>query len=146
MAQMTCFLLRVLLGALLLVAGALKTADTQQFTLAILNFHLTNWSVSAVLAVYLPWLEIFTGAALLLRKLYAGALASTLLLSTLFLAAVASALWRSIDLSCGCFGPSQNQTHYPTHLAGNVALVVATTTLCLLEWRARITQSAPSQT
>jgi len=145
MAQVTRTLLRVLLGALLLCAGALKAADTQQFTLSIHNFHLTSWSVSVLLAVYLPWLEVITGAALLLRRLYAGALASTLLLSTLFFAAVASAWSRAIDISCGCFGASQNQTHYPSHIAGNLALLAAAAALSILEWRAW-REKSPSST
>jgi putative oxidoreductase len=124
--------LRFALALTFVLAGLSKAFDPQSFTLAIEHYHLTPWDVSVALALYLPWIELAVGLALLFKKLYLGALAITLFLSVLFLAAVASAWWRALDLSCGCFGSSQNHTHYPSHLALNLLLVLVP---LLLAWK-----------
>ena len=53
---------------------------------------------------FLPWLEIVTAMALLLGRLYLGALLSVSGLGVVFAVAVGSAWWRGLDISCGCFG------------------------------------------
>ena len=67
--------LRLLLGGVLAYAGVAKLADIEQFFRDIHAFNLTSWNVSMILAVFLPWLEIATGTALISRTVYRGAIA-----------------------------------------------------------------------
>ena len=54
------WVLRLAVAGVFLYAGALKAWDTQQFALDVQNYQLTSWTLSIVVAVYLPWLEIIT--------------------------------------------------------------------------------------
>ncbi len=145
------WVLRILLGGLFIYAGIQKVRDTQQFTLDVKNYQLlgwidgltilpagiTGWSVAIAIAVFLPWLEIIAGAALLVRRFYAGALLIFGVLSAVFLAAILSAWARGLDITCGCFGSSENATNYPQHVTLNVLMMAAVMALAFLEQRRR---------
>ncbi|MEQ1858356.1 MAG: MauE/DoxX family redox-associated membrane protein [Chthoniobacteraceae bacterium] len=127
--------LRLLLGGLLAYAGIVKVADIEQFFRDVHAFNLTRWDVSMILAVFLPWLEIVTGFALIARTFYRGAVALSGVMTVVFIGAIASAWWRGIDLTCGCFGRAVNQTDFPRHLALNGAMLAAVVWLAWLERR-----------
>ena len=99
-------LLGIAIGALFIYAGALKVLDPARFAGDISNFRLLPHTAGVLLALYLPWLEIFCGAALVFKKLYQGGLLILAVLCLVFLAALASAKYRGLDISCGCFGHS----------------------------------------
>ncbi|RYD65246.1 MAG: hypothetical protein EOP84_32095, partial [Verrucomicrobiaceae bacterium] len=63
--QITEWALRLIVAGVFLYAGGVKAWDTQQFALDVQNYQLTSWTASIVVAVYLPWLEILAGLALL---------------------------------------------------------------------------------
>jgi len=95
-----CLVLAGVLG----FAGAAKLRDPAAFATDVENFHLLAPGFSAVLAVYLPWLELLLAAGLLLpRWKSAAALLATGLFAG-FALAVASAWVRGLDIDCGCFG------------------------------------------
>jgi len=102
--------LRGFLGMIFVVSGALKVWSPVQFQQDILQYQLLPYMATALLAVYLPWLEILCGIALLVRKYYRGALAILSVLMGVFLLAYLQALWRGIQLQCGCFGELFRQT------------------------------------
>jgi hypothetical protein len=52
----------------------------------------------------LPWLELLVGACLLGGIFVSGALLASMGMGVLFTFVLASALWRHLDISCGCFG------------------------------------------
>lgn len=130
------WLLRLGLGGVFIYAGVAKLADVQQFYLDVHHFELTPSDVSMVLAVFLPWLEIAMGAALVVRRLYIGSLGLSAALSLIFIVAISSAWWRWLDLTCGCFGHEENNaTNFPRHLAFNGAMLASTMALAWLERR-----------
>ena len=104
-ARPIVFLLRLALGALLIVAGLLKLRDPTAFATEIANYQLLPGG-GAVLAAILPAIEVVVGTSLLVlprawRRAAAGA---ALALFVMFTAAVASAYFRRINIDCGCFG------------------------------------------
>lgn len=117
--------LRLGLGGVFIFAGIAKLRDVQQFYLDIHHFELTPSDASMVLAVFLPWLEILLGFALVLRRLYTGAIGLCVLLALIFMGAIGSAWWRGLDITCGCFGHENNATNFPRHLALNGAMLAA---------------------
>ena len=140
-------LLRASLGGIFIYAGVLKVVDAQQFAVDVQNYQLTpwldrwalgvtSWTISIVIAMYLPWLELFAGLALLARRLYRGALLASGALAIVFLAAIGSAWWRGLDITCGCFGREENATNFGAHVALNLAMLAATAALALFERRA----------
>jgi uncharacterized membrane protein YphA (DoxX/SURF4 family) len=99
------FVLRLGLGGLLVVAGALKLRAPVAFATEIANYQLVP-AVAPYVAAILPVLELVVGVALVLgprawRR--AAALASLGMLAA-FTIAVASAYFRRINIDCGCFG------------------------------------------
>ena len=134
-------LVRAALALLFLYAGAMKVLHTQEFAFDVQSYQLTNWTVSILVAVYLPWLEVCAAVAILAKKLYLGALALTGLMAALFFGAISSAWWRGLDITCGCFGPEINRTNYPLHIAIDLALLGAAALLFVVELRRTARQS-----
>jgi uncharacterized membrane protein YphA (DoxX/SURF4 family) len=96
---------RLVVGALFVVAGALKIGDPTAFATEIANYRffaeLAPW-----LAVILPATEIVVGAALLIgpkKWQNAGALAAIGLL-VMFTVAIVHVVRAGINVDCGCFG------------------------------------------
>ena len=129
------WILRIGLAALFIVAGAMKLSNLQAFFRDIHHFELTPPDVSIVLAFLLPWLEIWTGLALIAGRLYLGAIAICTLLSATFLGAISSAWYRGLDITCGCFGREDNATNFPRHIAMNTAMLAASLALWWLASR-----------
>ncbi|MDB6171014.1 MAG: hypothetical protein JWL59_325 [Chthoniobacteraceae bacterium] len=140
---MASIILRWAIGLLFLCAGLLKASDAQQFAMDVQNYELTSWTFSILIAVYLPWLEIVSGIALIARRLYSGALAASTVMTAAFLAAILSAWWRDLDIACGCFGPEINHTNYPLHIIGNTLLLLALAFLKITERRSNLQPAQP---
>jgi putative oxidoreductase len=118
-------LLRLGLGALFLVAGALKLRDPYAFALEISNYQLFP-ALAPWLAAALPATEIVVGVALVAGPrpwVRAGALAAALLLGA-FTVAATSAVVRGVNISCGCFGADSGPVTWLTVLR-DVAFVAA---------------------
>src|SRR4051794_756598 len=137
-AKIIALLLRLLIAAVFIAAGALKIYDfkhggsaTSLFFQDVLNYHLTSWDVTMVIAVYLPWLEVIAGLALIGPWLRLGALALCAGLTVMFLAALSSAWYRGLDISCGCFGHEVNATDFPVIITRDSALLIA---ICIAWW------------
>lgn len=96
---------RLALGALFVVAGALKLRDPSGFASAIANYQILP-SLSPYLAAALPAAEIVAGLALMVAPVAwrrAGALVIALMMLA-FTVAAAAALARGLNVDCGCFG------------------------------------------
>jgi putative oxidoreductase len=125
--QVFLWALRIGLGALFVITGALKLGDPTAFAVEIHNYQLFP-ALAPMLAATLPAIEILIGAALLFGPrtwLRAGALASAGLMMV-FTVAVGSAVARGINISCGCFGEAWGSS--PVTLltvARDVALLAA---------------------
>lgn len=125
MKALAYLLARVGLGALFLVAGALKLRDPYAFALEISNYQLLP-ALAPWLAAALPATEIVVGVALVAGPrpwARAGGLAAALLLAA-FTFAAASAIARGVNISCGCFGADSGPVTWLT-VARDVALVAA---------------------
>jgi putative oxidoreductase len=126
MKRMIHPLLCWLLTGALAWAGVLKAMNPAAFAEAIMGFNLVPWPVASVLALYLPWLEIVTAAALVVPRWRTSGLVIASVLFTSFVLILALTWWRGIDVTCGCFGSTT-----PTSLSW--ALLRATL-LAALAW------------
>ena len=113
-------LFRVALGVIFVVASWDKIADPLAFAHTIANYHLLPLSLINLLAICLPWVELVCGFALILGLASRSNLLAIGGMLLMFIAAIGSALWRKLDISCGCFS------------TGNVA--AATMTRWTLYW------------
>lgn len=97
--------LRLGLGGMFLLAGALKFGDPTSFALEIHNYQFLP-ALAPWLAATLPLMEIVLGATLIIAPrpwARASALASILIL-LMFTIAVFSVVLRGVNITCGCFG------------------------------------------
>jgi len=97
---------RIAIGLILLVAGLAKVGDLHAFAEQIHNFRLVPLAAENLIAFSLPWIEVVAGLALLVNvRARSGALVGAALMAafTLF---VLIALFRGLDVECGCFGTS----------------------------------------
>lgn len=116
-------LLRLILGGIFLYSGGIKLVDPAAFQNEIANFQLIPRGLAGVVAVYLPWLEIACGAALVVKRQFFGGALLLGLLVLGFIFFLGSAWARGLDLSCGCFGASDSLTNYPLAIARNLAIL-----------------------
>lgn len=102
--QWVFFFFRFVVAAVFIWAGVLKVGDPLEFAQSIKNYQVFPHELAFFLAIFLPWVEVLSGALLLVGWLKR---ASALLISLLlvgFIILVGLALLRGIDTSCGCFG------------------------------------------
>jgi putative oxidoreductase len=98
---------RLLLGGAFIFAAAAKIADPPAFAHEIYNFKLLPGTVVNAAALWLPWVEMLAGLALVagLWGKISALLLGTLLL--VFIAALSINLARGRAVDCGCFGSSK---------------------------------------
>ena len=127
---------RLGLGGAFLVAGYLKARDPNQFLFDVRSFQLLPDPYAALLAMGLPWLEIFAAVGVLLKRLYLGSLAVLCVSLIMFIMAIAWSWHRGLDISCGCFGKSAEDLSYTSHIVRNAGLLGMGVWLLYLERRA----------
>lgn len=125
-------LLRVGLGLLFVWAGAIKAWEPSGFLLNVQGYRLLPYKLEVAAAIYLPWLEMVCGLALVVGRV--GRRGATLILGvlmSLFTLALAAGWYRGLDITCGCFGSGDGQTHYGFWMARDLGLVGAIVLLWL---------------
>jgi putative oxidoreductase len=123
LAKRCRFLVRIALGALFVFAGVTKAYDPGAFAIEIQRYNLIPWIAAALLAVYLPWLEILAGALLVMKRFEQGALLLIIFLLLVFTFALASATFRGLGIDCGCFGKAFAATGTIFPLVRNLVLL-----------------------
>jgi uncharacterized membrane protein YphA (DoxX/SURF4 family) len=127
---------RLLLGGVFVVAGALKIPDPAAAERAVRAYRLLPEALVAPVAFGLPVLEIAVGLALLAGVFVRTAAIASGVLLLVFMAGVASAWARGLQIDCGCFGGggevAADRTAYPAELARDTGLLLVA---LLLAWR-----------
>jgi len=116
---------RLLLGALLVVAGALKVGHAADLASNIANFRLLPAAITGPLAVALPYFELLLGGYLIAGLFTRVAAAVAAVQFVLYAGVIASAVLRHIPANCGCFGPGDAATADWPHVAIDLALAGA---------------------
>jgi uncharacterized membrane protein YphA (DoxX/SURF4 family) len=96
---------RVALGVIFIVAALPKVARPDQFAWSIAHYHLLPDRWINLTAIVLPWIELLCGAMLVLGLAIRANLLLIVGMLAVFIAAIASAMVRNLDISCGCFAP-----------------------------------------
>ena len=112
----------LIVGGVFVYTGAIKAFDPIRFASDIDNYKILPWAIAVSLAFYLPWLEIFCGIALLLRRFYLGGLSILAGLISVFVIATVAAKMRGLDITCGCFGHASKNWNFSTHLGLDLVL------------------------
>jgi hypothetical protein len=107
----------IIIGGLFIYAGVVKVIDPAEFARDIDNYKMLPWQVSVAFGLYLPWVEILCGLALIGRVLYRGGVFILTALMALFIVITIVAKARGLDISCGCFGHASKYLTFTWHLA-----------------------------
>lgn len=130
---MVTFVVRALIGALFVLAGALKVGHFGDLAAAIAGFRILPQAVIAPLAVLLPFFEIGLGVYLILGLFTRTAATVAAFQLALYSIAIASAVIRHIPANCGCFGPQDQAAADWPHVLIDLALAA----VCgVVAWRA----------
>lgn len=98
--------LRLILAAVFLYAGITKSLDVNAFSQAIGRYDLMPEMANFIVAVVLPYLEIYTALLLLSGQWHQAASWLSVLMCSTFCLALLSAAVRGLSIDCGCFGSS----------------------------------------
>jgi len=119
---------RLLLGGVVLVAGAVKILHPAQSVLAVRGYQILPYDVAVAVGHALPLLEMVVGVLLVLGFFTRPAAALGGLLMLAFITGISAAWARGISIDCGCFGGGGTiaaaQTQYPQEIARDAGLLL----------------------
>lgn len=123
------WLIRILLGLTFIYASIDKIAHPQAFAQVILNYQIIPARMAFWMAQWLPWMELAAGLSLISGWRKTGGATIIALLLIVFSIALGMALFRGIDIQCGCFstGSSNDQAMIIDLLRDVVLLALAGT-------------------
>ena len=94
---------RIILGIIFIYASYDKILDPAGFSRNIHNFHITPIAIENIIALVLPWLELIIGIFLIFGLFLDGTINITISLLIFFIIILSQAVFRGIDVHCGCF-------------------------------------------
>lgn len=103
-------ILRITLGGVFLYAGAIKVADPAGFAGSIAAYNILPYFWNYLAAAALPWIEATCGVLLIADVRTRAAAAIVAAMNLVFMAALASASYRGLEIECGCFGHSGDKS------------------------------------
>jgi len=110
-------ILRLVLAAVFLYAGVVKTPASAQFALTLIPFTFLPPAALPWIALVLPWVEIAAGLLILIGPTKKAGAALIFLLCLMFCVLLAWALANGIIVSCSCFGRDETPSAWKMMLA-----------------------------
>jgi putative oxidoreductase len=143
---------RLGLGFMFIASSVPKIRQPFMFLGSVYGYELVRPKLGVQVAMALPWLELLVGVCLVGGVFVGGALLASTGMGVLFTFVLASALWRHLDISCGCFTTSlAGKISYATLIRAVVITLVsaaayaATILLQPKEWQAAPGDPEPRQ-
>jgi len=94
---------RLAVGVTFLIAAPHKIWDVEAFAQATYNYRILPDLFLHPVALYLPWLELVAGLAIVFNWQRRGAALLCAGMTLVFIGGISAALFRGLDISCGCF-------------------------------------------
>ena len=116
---------RLGLGFMFIVSSVPKIRQPYMFLGSVYGYELVGAKMGVLVAMVLPWVELFAGVCLVGGVFVGGALLAGLGMGVLFTFVLGSALWRQLDISCGCFSSSAGKISYLTLIRALVITVLS---------------------
>ncbi len=102
------FVVRLTLGVIFIVSSIPKLRQPYDFLAGVYSYEIVGPKLGLAIAVILPWLELFVGICLIGGIFISGSLLASIIMCAMFSFVIASALWRGLEISCGCFSPNDS--------------------------------------
>ena len=103
--------LGLVLGAIFLYAAHAKLLDPRPLVTIIWNYRILSPGPVNLMAIYMPWMELLVGLALVTGFKRRGAAAWATVLLVAFSAALLINALRGVNVACGCFSTSAEDVH-----------------------------------
>jgi len=100
------FFMRLVLGGTFILAAIPKILDPKGFALDITHYDFFPKYVVNLIAITLPWIELFIAFSIIFAVAQKGGVLLLNLLLITFLVLLGQAWIRGLDIDCGCFGHS----------------------------------------
>ncbi len=127
-------LFRLIVGGVFLWAAVTKIPQAGALAEAMVRFDILPRPLVLPFSYFLPWLEFFCGAALILGIWLRSAAMWANILLVVFTLALASNLIRGIEADCGCFGETKVTGGSWGTLAKNLVLLPLGLTILVKSW------------
>jgi len=134
-------ILSVIVGGILIYAAIPKIIAPNAFYLDILGYNIIGMLFSKILAISLPWVELLSGAGIIIGVWYLSSLRIAQWLYSVFVVLLIITLIRGINTDCGCFGSAGGQVTW-WHVIGDMVLLLITT--FLISWTRFASQAEES--
>ena len=123
-SQRLSFVFRWVLGLIFIYASIDKIVHISAFSEAIRNYKLFPDVLINLLAIWVPWLELMTGLLLIAGIWIKGNALILTIMSSMFGIITSIAIFRGLDISCGCFSLTDDQKSIQwTHIVQNTGLL-----------------------
>lgn len=134
---------RVLIGGMFIYTGIIHAFDPQGFAQAVRVYQfLPLWSVGPF-ALILPWVELLAGLALATGIWIRGGALAIIGMLAAFSIALAAALYRGLDIACGCFSTAPEAARITwLYLGRDLALLLVTAFISLAPEKRRETSTS----
>jgi uncharacterized membrane protein YphA (DoxX/SURF4 family) len=117
---------RLGLGFMFIMSSLPKIRQPYAFLGSVYGYEIIGPKLGVLVAMVLPWVELFAGICLVGGVFVGGALLVSMGMGAMFTFVLASALWRHLDISCGCFSSSAaGKISYATLIRAIVIMVVS---------------------
>ncbi|WP_309504878.1 MULTISPECIES: MauE/DoxX family redox-associated membrane protein [Nocardioides] len=138
MREWVALVLRLVVGGVWIVAGALKVLEPAQSVAAVRAYQILPSDLVSPVGQLLPVVEVVIGLMLVLGLLTRAAAVASAALFVVFIAGIVSVWVRGINIDCGCFGGGganpDAASQYPWEIARDAALLAAS---LFLAWAPR---------
>ena len=102
-------IVRLCLGCMFLYISLQKIRQPYDFLSNVYNYELVGPKLGLLVAMVIPWAELFVGICLIGGIFVSGALLVSIAMGAMFSFAAASALYRGLNISCGFFSASSTE-------------------------------------
>jgi uncharacterized membrane protein YphA (DoxX/SURF4 family) len=137
--------MRLVLGAVFIVASIDKIAHPAEFAEIVQNYQILPERLINIVAIVLPWLEALLGAFIVCGWWLPGATVLANLLLLVFWGALASAVARGLDIDCGCFSAKASAPpHTVWYLARDLLFLLLGALVMIHVFRTRPEESPKS--
>ena len=119
------FAFRISLGVVFLYASFDKIRDPGSFSSNIQNYQILPYGITNLFAIFLPWVELYVGACLILGVFLNGAALLSMGMMVMFIISLGQAFARGLDIECGCFSQEGSLVGLNTLLRDIIWLAMA---------------------
>ena len=120
----TIAILRIYISLVFILSGLEKINDLNGFAQSIENYKILPIAFVNIFAIIIPWIEVVTGALLLLGISIKENSLILLVLLLIFTIALIIALAKGLNINCGCQGSIYAQRISIAKILENISLII----------------------